>query len=907
MSSSAHEKSQTIRTPDQRLRVFVSSTLQELASERSAAREAISQLHLAPVMFELGARPHPARNLYRAYLEQSHIFVGIYWQSYGWVAPNESISGLEDEYRLSGDKPKLIYIKSPAPEREPRLAELLARIKSEDAVSYKYFSNANELRELLEDDLAVLLTERFEQAQVTEPASVQRRTNLPRPVTRLIGRNQELSAACNFLRQEECRLLTLTGPGGTGKTRLALQVAADLLDHFEDGVFFVDLVSLGDPGLLISKIAATLDIRETVGGRPLIENLKDYLHKRHTLLLLDNFEQVVSAAPIIADLLESCPCSKVLVTSRVLLRLRGEHDLPVPPLPLPERGRPVSIESLQQVPAIALFIQRAQSVNPAFSMTRENAAMVVDICRGLDGLPLAIELAAARIRVLSPQALLARLERRLDILKSGPRDLPTRQQTLRNAIDWSYELLDAEAQRLFRRLAVFVGGWSLEGAQAISKPGDPDDTDILDVLEKLLDHSLLKQSLTANGELRFGMLETIREYSSEKLAQSGEESDIRRRHAEYYLNLAIASDDGLRSVRRVLWTARLEDEHDNLRAVIRRSLSETDETQIGARLAAALPWFWQARGHLTEGRTWLMKLLARMDPSERSVIRARVLLASGGIAWSLGDYIDATPLLKESVAINREVGDRRNLAYALSFLGLVSISRGSYDECAPLYEESAALFRELGDKWGEAFTLNWMGILVHDIGDMIRSSECYKQSLALWRETGDPWGTSIPLISLGAIALAQKNYTQAETHLEESASIARTFGDRWTLSWVLGGLGYVALQGGDTTRARALFKESLALGYEVGNQTEIIVCLAGVARLAAEQGQSALAASLIGAAAALRESLNVQLWHAWRVIHDESFAYTKSHLDEQSWAIEFAKGNAMTLEQAIALAMNDMD
>ncbi|MDQ5854053.1 MAG: DUF4062 domain-containing protein, partial [Chloroflexota bacterium] len=403
-----------IRTPDQRLRVFVSSTLQELADERAAARDAIAHLRLSPVLFELGARPHPPRDLYRAYLEQSDIFVGIYWQRYGWTAPDMDISGLEDEYRLSGNRPKLIYIKDPA-KREPDLEALLAQIRNDDHASYKPFRTAAELRELIENDLAVLLTERFTAGALPaapEETSDSRRDNLPAPPTPIVGRQKEVAAVRELLLREDVHLVTLSGPGGIGKSRLALEVAAGVRGQFKDGVCFVALASITDPALVVSTIAHSLGLQEIESERrPLLRSLQGYLRDRCLLLLLDNFEQVVGAAPVVGDLLQAAPELKVLVTSRAILHVRGEHEFPVPPLALPDLehlppGGSDLVAALSQYEAVRLFIERAQATKPDFAVTTENAAAVAEICYRLDGLPLAIELAAARIKLLSPEAML---------------------------------------------------------------------------------------------------------------------------------------------------------------------------------------------------------------------------------------------------------------------------------------------------------------------------------------------------------------------------------------------------------------------------------------------------------------------------------------------------------------------
>ena len=399
-----------IRTPDQRLRVFVSSTLQELAAERQAVRDAVERLRLVPVMFELGARPHPPRHVYRSYLAQSQVFVGVYWQSYGWVAPGEQISGLEDEYLLAAGLPRLIYVKSPASEREPRLAEMLARIEDEGGVSYQRFSNAGELQDLVENDLALLLTEHFELTRSRDSGAAEAPSAgaLPVPVTPLVGRDQEAAAVEDLVSREGVRLVTLTGPGGVGKSRLAVEVAGRLAPDFADGVRFAELAPVSAAELLAAAIATTLGL-STSGGR-LLTDLESYLRPRRLLLVLDNFEQVTAAAPLVAELLGAAPDLVVLVTSRAVLRLSGEHEFPVPTFPVPRRGAVPEAAAMQQYASVRLFVERAHAAAPGFELTRENAGAVAEVCRRLDGLPLAIELAAAKVKLLPPQALLARLE-----------------------------------------------------------------------------------------------------------------------------------------------------------------------------------------------------------------------------------------------------------------------------------------------------------------------------------------------------------------------------------------------------------------------------------------------------------------------------------------------------------------
>src|SRR5262245_4413707 len=567
-----------IRTPDQRVRVFVSSTIGELADERTAATDAVRHLHLAPVLFELGARPHPPRDLYRAYLDQSHVFIGIYWQSYGWVAPGEAVSGLEDEYLLSGEKPKLIYVKRPAPDREAGLTRLLDRVREDDNVSYKPFGSAGELRELIENDLMVLLSERFETP--TEQATSAGASNLPAALSRFVGRTRELQEVKDRLGQ--ARLLTLVGTGGTGKTRLALQAATEVRDDFEDRVYLVDLAASRDVESVLSVTARAIGIREE-SDRPLLDDLTDQIGTQKMLLVLDNFEQVAAAAPTMAGLLRDCPELKQLVTSREVLHVSGEIVLPVPPLALPERdGDGVSVEQLAESEAIELFVERAQAVTPDFRLTEENAPAVAELCVGVDGLPLAIELATARLGLFSPQGLVDRLGDRLKLLRGGARDAPARQQTLRNTIAWSYEMLDQGEQTLFQLLSVFSGATfeAVEGvASRIERLGE---IDVVDGLCSLVDKSLIRR-LDHNGtEARFSMLETIREFATAQLSDNPELfADCRRAHATHFADWTQHQWERLTGDERDAASEQMVSEIENIRTAWRHWVDQRNFEQLG--------------------------------------------------------------------------------------------------------------------------------------------------------------------------------------------------------------------------------------------------------------------------------------------------------------------------------------
>ncbi len=613
-----------IRTPDQRVRVFVSSTLVELAEERDAVRAAVTALRLTPVMFEAGARAHPPRELYRAYLDQSDVFVGVYAARYGWVAPDETVSGLEDEYLRSGDRPKLIYVKRVDDAREPRLEALLERVRADDRVSYRPFKDAVELRDLVADDLATLLSERFDDGPGAAPAAAA----LPVPVLwgPLFGRERELERVRALWADRTVRLVTLLGPGGIGKSRLALELAHRARTTSGDAVAFVGLQAVTRAEAVPAAIAEALGLHPPDEGAAL-EALEAYLGPRRTLLVIDNFEQVMEAAALLARLLERAPDLRILVTSRAPLRLSAERCVPVGPLTVPpaEGDDPLAVARANA--AVGLFVWRARAADPDFDLTPANAPLLLDLVRALEGWPLAVLLAGARAGHTSLEELRERLVRPLDTLVGGARDLPERQQTLRRTIAWSVDLLDPAARTLLRRMSVFVGGAGLDALQAVAGPLESGRS-VLDALGDLVDHSLVLRVLTPSGA-RYVPYELVREAALELLEASGERAGVAERHAAWFVRLAIeAGPEAFRGGDHQL--ARLHLETDNLDAAIRRCLA-VDDVDAVAQVARALWLVWWIQGRTDAQLPWIRDLLARDDlsASQRAALAVAAAAAHG--------------------------------------------------------------------------------------------------------------------------------------------------------------------------------------------------------------------------------------------------------------------------------------
>jgi predicted ATPase len=840
----------------------VSSTLGELAPERAAIRTAIERMRLIPVMFELGARPHPPRNLYRAYLEQSDIFVGVYWERYGWVAPGMDISGLEDEYLSAGAMPKLIYVKRPAPDQEPRLKDMLAAMQEAGDVSYKSFATTEELQELIGDDLAVLLTERFAGGQVVQPprAAVPPEqpaaevAPLPSDPTPLVGRFTQMREVRDLLLSDHVRLVTLTGPGGVGKSRLAVALGRELEAHFADGVRFVPLATLVRPELVASAIAEVLDVRESELASPQAA-VEEELREKEILLLLDNFEQVLDAAPLVAELLTSAPRLKVLVTSRSILRVRGENEYQVPSLDVPPRS--VGVDELLSYGATRLFIERAQAVQPAFTVTAPDVPVLVQICEGLDGLPLAIELAAARVRVLTLPAMLERLGSRLSLLTRGMADMPQRQQTLRNTIDWSFKLLGEGEQALFARLAVFRGGRTLEAAEEVCNPEGV--YDVLTGMSSFVEKSLLRERPGRAGEPRFAMLETLREYALEQLEERGEKEELERRHACYFLAFAENAEQELRSAEQVQWASRLDEEHDNLRAALEWAEDQDPDTLL--RLAGSLGGFWVLRGHLAEGLRWTDVALSKGTGEARH--RGKVLRRRGELAWGTGDREGARSLYNDYRSLSQELGDEEGVALALRGLARIELDEGDYDGALAMYKDSLELQRKLGLDRSAAETLNNLGLVTTLQGDAVRGADYLRQCLEIFKKLED-----------------QQGIARAELNLSISLR-----------------------QAGDIDEARAAGIRALTLWRDLGGMWDITDCLESLAMIAIDEGKAEHGVKILAAAAHLRDEINAPLAPYDQADIDREKDKAKAQLGDDAFTRADTAGHHLPLEDAINEAL----
>jgi predicted ATPase len=881
--------------------------------------------------------------VYQQLLEQSEVFVGIYWQSYGWVAPDMDVSGIEDEYDRSHGRPQLIYLKVPAPDLDPRLRSLLDRIKESSQVSYKKFTTPEELRELLASDLALLLAERFHSDGDSAPPVM--RHVLPSPLTPFIGRERLLASTMDLLQDAGVRLVTLTGTGGVGKTRLALEIGHRVEDTFDDGAAFVDLVALQDPILVPSAILQELGVPEDGAGTQ-TEQLRNYLAGKELLLVLDNFEHMLDAAADVTDLLARSPRLKVLVTSRAPLRVEGEREFPVGPFDLPQLEPVPTLEDLSGNEAVAFFVQRAQAVRPDFALDTTNARTVATICARLDGLPLAIGLAAARIRTFpDPVALLARLQQRLPLLVGGPRNSPARQRTMRDAIAWSYDLLSSEDQALFRCLGHFRGGASFQAVEAVIQDSVPTDVDALTGLESLIEASLVLVAPGSGGEPRFATLGIIREYAMEQLSLSGELGDVQVAFIDYFINLTEGLAETNRGIPTQEWMDRLQVEIDNLRSALELADEQDDPAALIA-LASNLWGFWNVRGYLTEGRSWLERALLRAEEAEAPV-RADMVAGAAQLARRQRDYHRAEVLLRSLRDGHHEQGETKSEVHDLLELASLEYDQSNYMEATALFEEAETLSRENNYELGMLLAQAGRGGVETDLQRYDRARTLLEPACWALRKlgpNGDEAALGSCLMNLGRVAQAEKNWVEAISLTDECLEVKQRTGDTRGRPSTLLSLARMVQESGDTKRAEKLRQECLSLSEQVEDPLYIALSRLEMGRFdasrSAHERASLLRASLkelvplgelravaenlealavvqlkeapvsaatmYSAADALRTRISFPLWEEGDIKHrDQRIAFLRAVLGAAQFGEAWKTGQTQTVEEIIKKVLED--
>lgn len=722
--------------------------------------------------------------------------------------------------------------------------------------------------------------------------------NLPVQLTSFIGREPEMAEVRRLL--STTRVLTLLGAGGAGKTRLALQVAADLVDGFPDGVWLAELAAISDPALVPQTVASALGLTEP--ARPAREALLEFLRPRSLLLLLDNCEQVLDAsADLCAFLLRHCEHLRILATSREPLGVAGEVNYRVPPLSLPAAEQPPTPETANQYAAIRLFIERVVLYQPGFKLTAENVRAIADICRRLDGIPLAIELAAARVKVLSVEQIAARLDDRFRLLTGGTRTGLPHHQTLRAAMDWSYDLLTESERALFRRLSVFIGGVSLEAAERVCAGEGVATDDVLDLLSQLVDKSLVAVEDAARDQARYRLLETIRQYGLNRLVESEEAEVTRDRHRDFFLQFAERAEPELRGPDQGAWLDRLDVEHDNFRAALEWARTHRSKAERGLRLAGALGWFWEVRGYWIEGRRWLTEALSRAHDASAAV-RVKALNAAARLALSQADF-SAGAMAQESLELSRRLGDKRGAASCLVILGLQACRLENYTQAEALSGESLTLSSEVGDSWGTAWARVVLGLVARAEGDLARATALLEESLAQFRSLGHPWGIAMALADLGLVARDQSDYERARPLLEEALARFRQLGDKGFMAHTEIHLGAIASALGDYERADALYRDSLQWRKSLQEKRGIASCLAALGCAAAGLGHYERAATLFGAAEALREAIRASVPPLLRNEYDQKVEAASRGLGEAVFKATWAAGRAMPFEQAVEFAL----
>jgi predicted ATPase len=722
--------------------------------------------------------------------------------------------------------------------------------------------------------------------------------NLPVQLTTFIGREREMAEIKRLL--STVRLVTLHGPGGAGKTRLAMQVAADLFDWYHDGVWLVELAPVADPGLVPQTVASALGLREP--ARVVTEVLNDFLATRALLLVLDNCEQVLKAsADLSTMLLRSCPQLSILATSRESLGVPGEVIFNVPSLALPDPEHAPSPETASQYAAIRLFVERATLYRPEFTVTTLNVQAVSEICRRLDGIPLAIELAAARIKILSAEQIAARLEDRFRLLAAGPRGGLPHHQTLQAAMDWSYDLLSDAERTLFRRLAVFIGGFTLEAAEGVCADQSIETLNVLDLLARLVDKSLVTVDEAGASGVRYHLLETVRQYALDRLRASGEIDSLRARHRDFLLSFAERAEPELQGPRQKDWLDQLEAEHDNFRAALEWSRLDPGGSDAGLRLAGALSWLWEVRGYWAEGRAWLMDILSRTGDSSTAA-RVKALNAAASLTMRQGDFAQVEALTNESLALSRQLGDRRGTASCLVILGVQACHMENYREAESLSGEGLSLSQEVGDNWGTAWAQSILGIVARTKGDHAKARVLLEESLARLRALGNTWAVAIILVNLGLLTRDEGDYMQAASLYEEALALFRQLGDKAHIAYTELNLGIVASAVGNYEQAGALYQDTLALRKELQDKRGIPTAVLALACAATGVRQFKRAAILFGAAEAMREATGASIPPIFKDEYERRVAVTSDALGDAEFRADWSVGRRMSAEAAIEFA-----